>query len=45
MLFASTAERKISEYMHNNAVVFLAIKMLSFRSGIGFGSLVPVYVK
>ena len=44
-VFASTAEKKISEYMHNKAVAVLVIKMLSFRLGIGFGSLVPVYVK
>ena len=44
-VFASTAEIKVSEKMQNKAVAFLVIKMLSFRSGIGFGSLVPVYVK
>ena len=44
-VFASTAERKMSEYMQNKAVAVLVIKMLSFRLGIGFGSLVPVYVK
>jgi hypothetical protein len=44
-VFASTVERKMSEYMHNKAVAVLVIKMLSFRLGIGFGSLVPVYVK
>ena len=44
-VFASTAEKKMSEKMQNKAVAFLVIKMLSFRLGIGFGSLVPVYVK
>ena len=44
-VFASTAERKMSEYMQNKAVAVLVIKMLSFRLGIGFGSLAPVYVK
>ena len=44
-VFASTAERKKSEYMQNKAVAFLVIKMLSFKLGIGFGSLAPVYVK
>ena len=44
-VFASTAEIKVSEKMQNKAVAFLVIKMLSFKLGIGFGSLSPVYVK
>ena len=44
-VFASTAEIKVSEKMQNIAFAFLVTKTLSIKMVIGFGSLVPVYVK